>query len=88
MEAEGGGFGCGSLKEADGTTNPPDPQWNGSSRVVAVHRRGAHAGSGKKKLAPNAAPQVVIRPLCAKPVGDREEADVSEEELGVTQHCG
>jgi len=59
-------------------------------RNAAVHERSTHAGSGEKKLptngAPAAAPQVIVRPLSAAPVGDRDEAHVSEEELGVTQH--
>lgn len=51
-------------------------------RNAAVHERSAHAGSGEKKPA-SAAPAVVVRAI-----GDREEADVSEEELGVTQRRG
>ncbi len=63
-------------------------------REAAVHERSTHAGSGEKKLGHEAAiarslegenvksAQVVVR---TKPVGDREEADVAEEELGVTQ---
>ena len=55
-------------------------------RNAAVHERSAHAGSGEKKLAGKGSPQVVIRPQGG--VGDREEAHVSEEELGVTQSRG
>ncbi|MBX3386750.1 MAG: FAD-dependent oxidoreductase [Phycisphaeraceae bacterium] len=64
-------------------------------RQAAVHERPAHAGSGEKRI--KSAPRVVVRSATAKPgmrqpangthgpVGDRPEADVSEEELGVTQ---
>ncbi|MGE3107633.1 MAG: NAD(P)/FAD-dependent oxidoreductase [Phycisphaerales bacterium] len=66
-------------------------------REAAVHERSAHAGSGEKKPAPAGAtprthddatpspapaPEVVVR---TKPVGDIDEADLAEEELGVTQ---
>lgn len=67
-------------------------QVTADGRNAAVHERSAHAGSGEKKLAAQAtsgasakpaAPAVVVRAI-----GDREEADVSEEELGVTQRRG
>ena len=54
-------------------------QVTADGRNAAVHERSTHAGSGEKKLAA-AGPAVVVRAI-----GDREEADVSEEELGVTQ---
>lgn len=58
-------------------------------RQAAVHERSAHAGSGEKKLAGAGTPgkpQIVVRSIAAaRPVGDVEEADVAEEELGVTQ---
>jgi hypothetical protein len=58
-------------------------------RNAAVHERSAHAGSGEKKLAAIAAkPEVIVRATASKPIGDREEADISEEELGVTQTRG
>ncbi|MDX9912724.1 MAG: FAD-dependent oxidoreductase [Phycisphaerales bacterium] len=47
-------------------------------REAASHERSSVAGSGEKRLA-NAAAQVE-----PKPAGDVEEADISEEELGVT----
>jgi hypothetical protein len=48
-------------------------------RNAARHERSAHAGSGDpgKKLSPEA-------PVSTKRPGDTEEADISEEELGVT----
>jgi len=49
-------------------------------RQAAVHERSSHAGSGEKRVRP--APEIVVR---AKAVGDVAEADVAEEELGVTQ---
>ncbi len=58
-------------------------------RNAAVHERSTHAGSGEKKLAAMAAkPEVIVRASASKPIGDREEADISEEELGVTQTRG
>jgi len=66
-------------------------------RQAASHERSAHAGSGEKKLAgapmaaqgaaqgkgaPTATLKVVVR---TRTIGDQEEADVAEEELGVTQ---
>jgi UDP-galactopyranose mutase len=61
-------------------------------RGAAVHERPGHAGSGEKRLAPGpeAAPatsapapgEIVVR---AHSVGDVQEADVAEEELGVTR---
>lgn len=62
-------------------------------REAAVHERSAHAGSGEKKLAGEAPaifgagplapgkPIVVVR---TRAIGDLEESDVAEEELGVT----
>lgn len=62
-------------------------------REAAVHERSVHAGSGEKKLAgapaaalvegraPEGGPVVVVR---TRAIGDLEEADVAEEELGVT----
>lgn len=52
-------------------------------RNAAVHERSTHAGSGEKK----GHPQVVVT-KAAKAVGDQPEADVAEEELGVTQRRG
>jgi protoporphyrinogen oxidase len=59
-------------------------------RAAAVHERPAVAGSGEKRIAVQGrgvppTPVVVVR---ARPVGDIEEADVAEEELGVTQARG
>ena len=48
-------------------------------RQAAVHERAPTAGSGEKRIA---APEIVVR---AKAVGDMDEADVAEEELGITQ---
>jgi hypothetical protein len=64
-------------------------------REAASHERSSHAGSGEKKLAgaPAAAhgltggsparPMLVVR---TRSIGDQDEADVAEEELGVTSH--
>jgi protoporphyrinogen oxidase len=46
-------------------------------RNAATHERPGHAGSGEKKPAPAAE-------ITPKPAGDLDEADISEEELGVT----
>ncbi len=58
-------------------------------RNAATHERSAHAGSGEKKLAatPSQQPEIVVRALgkASKTAGDRDEADIAEEELGVTQ---
>jgi hypothetical protein len=56
-------------------------------RQAADHERAAVAGSGEKRLAAagGSAPEVVVRKVR---VGDVEEADVAEEELGVTQRRG
>ncbi|MCC6320938.1 MAG: NAD(P)-binding protein [Phycisphaerales bacterium] len=58
-------------------------------RQAAIHERSAHAGSGEKKpAAPTpspAAPTIIVR---TKSIGDVKEADISEEELGVTQGRG
>jgi protoporphyrinogen oxidase len=58
-------------------------------RQAAVHERSADAGSGEKKIAANATPgrpQIVVRSMATgRPVGDVDEVDVAEEELGVTQ---
>lgn len=58
-------------------------------RQAAIHERSALAGSGEKRTPPlstpadaAAKPEIIVR---AKPVGDVAEADVAEEELGVTQ---
>lgn len=55
-------------------------------REAAVHERPAVAGSGEKRLTltPGDAPkpEIVVRPTA---VGDIAEADIAEEELGVTQ---
>ena len=51
-------------------------------RHAALHERSAAAGSGEKRIPAPAAPQIVVR---TNVVGDRAEADVAEEELGVTQ---
>jgi hypothetical protein len=48
-------------------------------RQAAVHERASVAGSGEKRIS---APEIIVR---AKSVGDVEEADVAEEELGITQ---
>jgi hypothetical protein len=48
-------------------------------REAAVHERSAHAGSGEKR---SPSPEIVVR---SKDVGDVAEADIAEEELGVTQ---
>ncbi|MBC7834977.1 MAG: FAD-dependent oxidoreductase [Phycisphaerales bacterium] len=60
-------------------------------RNAASHERPAHAGSGEKRLA-KAAAEAEAKPaiaaatsLGAIPVGDVEEADVAEEEPGVTR---
>jgi protoporphyrinogen oxidase len=50
-------------------------------RQAAVHERSALAGSGEKRLN-SAKPEIVVR---TKEVGDVPEADLAEEELGVTQ---
>jgi hypothetical protein len=50
-------------------------------RQAAVHERSALAGSGEKRTI-ESKPEIVVR---AKMVGDVVEADVAEEELGVTQ---
>jgi hypothetical protein len=59
-------------------------------RQAAVHERSEMAGSGEKRINGSAAgalaPEVVVihdRPVA--PIGDRDEADIAEEELGVTQ---
>lgn len=54
-------------------------------RQAAEHERSAVAGSGEKRLQREAAPQIVVRKTA---VGDIDEADVAEEELGVTQRRG
>ncbi len=50
-------------------------------REAALHERSMHAGSGEKR----GGPTIVVR---TRSVGDIHEADVSEEELGVTQRRG
>jgi hypothetical protein len=50
-------------------------------RNAAVHERSAHAGSGERK----GHSPVVVTKGAGRGVGDQDEADVSEEELGVTQ---
>jgi protoporphyrinogen oxidase len=62
-------------------------------RNAATHERSAHAGSGERKTHGPAAshvsagghPTVTVTKDAARVVGDRPEADVAEEELGVTQ---
>jgi hypothetical protein len=69
-------------------------------RNAATHERSAHAGSGEKKLAASAVQakaqhahpavpklDIVVRARNGKTgaVGDVDEADIAEEELGVTQ---
>ena len=63
-------------------------------RNAASHERSAHAGSGEKSLASAGVPKavgpdvgqpplhIVVR---ARSVGDITQADMAEEELGVTQ---
>jgi hypothetical protein len=52
-------------------------------RQAAVHERSAQAGSGEKRpAAASPQPEIVVK---AKAVGDIAEADLAEEELGVTQ---
>ena len=54
-------------------------------REAASHERSSVAGSGEKKLTPSATqgPKAAAQ-VESKPAGDVEEADISEEELGVT----
>jgi protoporphyrinogen oxidase len=59
-------------------------------RQAAVHERSAKAGSGEKRLNGASAKEVaaevvIVQDRIPAHVGDREEADVGEEELGVTQ---
>jgi protoporphyrinogen oxidase len=67
-------------------------QVTADGRNAAVHERSAHAGSGEKKLAAQATSGAAAKPaapaVVVRAIGDREEADVSEEELGVTQRRG
>lgn len=70
-------------------------------RNAAVHERSTHAGSGEKRIATTtghaapgapATPEIVVRTRASTPahvnvtsVGDRAEAQIAEEELGVTK---
>jgi protoporphyrinogen oxidase len=64
------------LGEAE-TTIGIEYRVTGDGRRAADHERPAHAGSGEKRLRP----EVVVR---AGRAGDREEAEVGEEEMAIT----
>lgn len=58
-------------------------------RQAAQHERSERAGSGEKRLGLGGGPSIVVRSASvAKTIGDVEEADVAEEELGVTRPRG
>jgi hypothetical protein len=51
-------------------------------RNAAQHERPAHAGSGEKRVAPSTG--VEVKPAAGDFAGDVDEAELAEEELGVT----
>ncbi|MBX3402941.1 MAG: FAD-dependent oxidoreductase [Phycisphaeraceae bacterium] len=63
---------------------------SGEKKLAAAAPSGASAKAAAAASAPGAAaaPEVVVRAASGSRIGDRDEADVSEEELGVTQRRG